>query len=174
MTAPPGELPWDQRLGMSRQVSGALLEQASGLRGFPLPDESAALPAVHRALVEVRARLDQLETVHGQALTLKAAAEAAALGEERAEQDAWDDEAERYQKRGLRQDYEGAQERYAVFRIRTRDVRARARAARDIADLAAFTERRISAMHRGLDGARLDLHRRLNVVAVIESSMERT
>lgn len=162
----------DQRLEVAREVSRELQNAAALLRAVQLPDENAPLPAVHRALVTVRGRLDQLETVLGQAMALKSAAEANAAKLEQVEADAWDDQADAARKKGISQ-YEGAQERYAYWRVRTRAQRAEARLAREVAAIAAQTEKRIALAHRGLDGTRLDLHRRLNAVAVMESGIER-
>lgn len=161
----------DQRLEVARDVSRQLLTKAAELRNLQFPDEDASLPVVHRALVLARVRLDQLEMVVAQAMALKAAAETNAAKLEQEEQDAWDDQA--FAARNRRTEFEGAAERYAIWRIKTRDQRAAARLAREVADIAASTERRVTLMHRGLDGARLDLHRRLNAVAVMESGIER-
>lgn len=163
----------DEGLETAINVTGQLLGTAAHLRAFAAPGIDAIPHRVHSALVDARARLDQLESVLGQAMDLKHASGMEALRLEQIEQDAWDERAEHYRKRGLRQDFEGAQERYATFRLQTRDERTAARHARAVADLCAICEAKVRLAYRGLDNARQDLHARLRALA-FESTLERT
>lgn len=173
MTEPlESSLSGQDRVELTLEVTGDLLTQAAQLRAFSMPSAEAGLPVIHQALVALRTHLDQLESVWGHAIDLKDSAAMAARQAEQVAQDAWDDEADRARRRG-RAEYEGAQERYAYFRLKTREQWAVHRTAQEIADLTATCEKKIHAMYRGLDGARIDLHRRIGA-ASWESSLERT
>lgn len=163
----------DEGLETVIAVTGQLLGTAGHLRAFTAPGIDAIPHKVHSALVDARARLDQLEGILGQAMDLKHAAGMEARRLEQAEQDAWDEKADNARKRGLRQDFEGAQERYATWRLQTRDERLAARHARAVADLCDICEAKVRLAHRGLDNARQDLHARLRALA-FESTLERT
>lgn len=165
-------MPPPDKLSAIHAVTADLLNKAAGLRAVNQPQERAIPHVLHDTLVYVRANLDRLEVVLGQAMDLKHATAMEARRQEQAEQDAWDDEADKARKQG-RGEYEGAQERYAYWRLKTRDQRALARQAREEADVAADCEAKVRLMYRGLDSARQDLHARLRAVA-FESALERT
>lgn len=154
-------------------ITADLLNKAAGLRIVPQPYERSLPHVVHDTLVKVRANLDSLEGVLSQAMDLKVAAEIDARRQEQAAEDAWDDKADSARRQGLRDQYEGAQERYATWRLQTRKERAVARHAREVADIAAACEAQVRLAYRGLDATRLDLHQRLRALA-FESTLERT
>jgi hypothetical protein len=148
------------------------LRQAMELRArVPSPPSSAPHTTVHEALVLARANQDRIETLLSMAIGFKGACETKARKLEAEADEAWDDQAMK-EKRFGRREFEGAQERYAYWRIACREPRRRARSARELADTASDTERRIRLHYYGLDGARQDLHRRLTVLR-LEDSMER-
>lgn len=149
-----------------------LLTEAMQMRGFEFPDSQAGPHDVHDALVTARGQLDRLEAILLAAMSLRDNAVLHARRLEQAADDAWDDEADRGRRAGQSHDFEGAQERYATWRLKTREQRAAARAAREAADDAVAVEKRVQVMYRGLDGVRLDLHRRLGAFPV-ERSIER-
>jgi hypothetical protein len=141
-------------------------ENREGL--FPGPLASPA--HVKDGLVLVRARLDQMETMLGNVIALKAAsAEAATRAEQRAE-DAWDVQAEAEQRRP-RPEYQGSRERYAFWNLATRDERAAAREARALANYVRGAYDVIKLHYEGLNETRRDLVSRLSHFRW-ESSME--
>lgn len=126
------------------------------------PAREASPTQVNNALVEVRARLDQLETLFGQVIALKhATAEAAQIQERRAD-DAWDDQAraERDSRRP-RPEYQGSRERYAYWNIAIRGERAAARQARELADYVRSVYDVMKLAYDGLNETRRDLAARL-------------
>lgn len=141
------------------------------MRKFPPPVESATPPQLHTALVRIRGQLDRLEVIWITAIMDRDRVQAQARHLEQVADDAWDDQATKRPSPASRREFEGAQERYAVWRLKVRSQREAARVARDCADVLASAERSIQAMYRGLDSSRLDLHRRLSALAFI-SSME--
>lgn len=166
---PDPEPTLDEQFAAARAHSQALLNQASEMREFKPPGETAGPPQLYSALVAVRGYLDRLEVILVTAVMDRDAATAHARHLEQVADDAWDDEATRRTPGAARRDFEGAQERYAVWRLKTRPQREAARAARDCADVLASAEKSIQAMYRGLDSSRLDLHRRLSALAFMSS-----
>lgn len=153
-------------------LCGDLLVRATGFRNFASPPVEASPHVVHRALVDARSRLDQLEPVLGQAMDLKQATVMRAVELEQAADDAWDEVADKARKQGLRDQFEGAQERYATWRLKTREPRLEARHARQEADVATACEAKVRMFYRGLDNARQDLHKRISALA-FENSLDR-
>jgi hypothetical protein len=154
-----------------RQQCAEWLSAASTLRyGAPLPSSAASPTEVKDALVEVRARLDQLELVYASVMGLKAATTAQAKALEQAADDAWNDRAVE-ERRSARREWEGAKERYAYWELDIRPQRQRARAARELADFAKDACERIELAYYGLDGLRRDLAGRMTHLRW-ESSME--
>lgn len=154
-----------------REQCNSWLASAFQLRQVRNPPDTAAPAAVHQALVQARAQLDTLETVLSTALAFKAVTATNARQQEDIAEDAWDDKAGEG-RRQMRREFEGAQERYAWWRLDTRDQRRAARQARAAADVAADTAERIRIAYRGLDGLRADLNARLKYLQW-ESMMER-
>lgn len=140
------------------------------MRVFVPPPVVAGPDELAERLQDARARLDRLESLLVMAMTLKDALAVSARKLEQAADDAWDDEARATSPRP--REFEGAQERYAIWRFKVRRQRDAARVLREAADWAASCERRIERMYRGLDGSRLDLHRRLGAIAY-ERHLER-
>lgn len=171
MTEVP-EVPGDE-LTPILSICAGLLTTAIAARNFTAPGIDGTPHTVHSALIDARARLDQLEQILSQAMDLKQASAMEATALEQAAQDAWDKVADDARKRGLRDQYEGAQEKYATWRLKTREQHLAARHARAVADIAATCEAKVRMYYRGLDGARMDLHKRLSALA-FESSLERT
>lgn len=165
----PGLSP-DEALALVQFQAGELLKEAGKARAWKMPSAAAGPEELHGALVQARSRLDRLEELLYQAVTLKDSVTSLAFRAEQAAEDAWDDLAKKNRGRGG--EYEGAQERYAVWRVQTRALRAPARVYREAADLASSAEHRVRIMHRGMDGVRLDLHRRMGNVPV-ERSLDR-
>lgn len=165
-------VPAAQRLGAARSQAQGLLDEAAEMRAIILPGEAAHHHDVHRSIVQARGQLDRLEGIWGRAMAYRDNAQLEARSLERAADDAWDDLANKARSTGSRYEYEGAQERYATWRVKVRPDREAARTARDVADIFTSAERLIAAMYKGLDGSRLDLHRRLSALA-FESSLDR-
>lgn len=168
----PEDLTPDQRLEQARSQAQFLLDAAAEVRGVQLPGATATGHAVHGKLVEARGYLDRLEVVWISAMTWRDNTAIGARKLEQAAADAWDDLADQARRTGSRGEYEGAQERYATWRLKTRSQIQAARTAREIADIFAAAEKVIAAMYRGLDGTRMDLHRRLSAIA-FEDSLSR-
>jgi hypothetical protein len=148
----PGEV-------IRRQLQ-AWLELAVAARfEAPSPPADAVPMAVHRALADVRARLDQVEMTLASAMALKASTQARARQLEQAADDAWDDRAGA--ERRIRRDFEGARERYAWWNLDIRPQRQRAREARDLADFVRDVHDRIRLHHDGINEVRRDLAARL-------------
>jgi len=165
----PGLTP-EQQLEVVRKQCQELLTEAVEMRVFIPPDSVAGADGLQEGLQHARSRLDRLESLLIMAMTLRDALNVQARKAEQAADDAWDDEANRNRHRAG--EYEGAQERYAVWRLKTRRLRNVARTLREAADWAASAERRIERMYRGLDSSRLDLHKRLGALAY-ETHLER-
>jgi hypothetical protein len=136
-----------------------------------VPSSSAPHTAVYEAMVSASGHLGHIETLLSMAIGLKGACETKARRLEAEADDAWDDQAMK-EKRYGRREYEGAQERYAYWRLACRDQRKRARDARALADTASDIERRIRLHYYGLDGVRQDLSRRLTAL-MRQTDMER-
>lgn len=170
MTEPPAD---DDGLAGILGVTGDILGQATALRTFASPPADAGPHPVHEALVGARSRLDQLEVLLGRAMDLKHASVMEAVRLEQAAEDAWDVLADNARRQGLRDQYEGAQERYATWRLRTREERAAARYARQVADVCSVCEAKVRLLYRGLDNARQDLHVRLRALA-FETVLDRS
>ena len=150
----------------------AWLEEAAQLRALKTPGDGAAPVSVHAALVAARGRLDRLETLLSMAIALKSGAAIRARELAELAEDAWDEKAQTAQRRGIQREFEGAQERYALWRLATKDERKAARTARSVADIAEDTELRIRRAYYGLDGVRQDMLHRLKYLAW-ESTLER-
>lgn len=136
-------------------------ETASSLRrGAPWPGLNATPSDVLSALVEARSRLDRLEVVLGNAMSLRTATASQARAMEEAADDAWDDQANNG-RRGLRREYEGPRERYAYWEVAIRPLRLQAREARARADLAKDVYDRVKLAYDGLNELRRDLLGRL-------------
>lgn len=161
----------DDPLAAIRAQCNTWLAEAFRLRQVPNPSDTAPPAAVHRALVQARAHLDTLETYLSTALAFKAVTATNARRQEEAAEDAWDAKAGET-RRQMRREFEGAQERYAYWRLDTREQRKAARQARAAADIAADAAERIRLAYRGLDGLRSDLGYRLRYLQW-ESALER-
>lgn len=147
------------------------VEAASTMRrGAPWPGPDAAPIEVAQALVDTRTRLDRVEVLLGNAMSLKAGTAAQAKALEAAADDAWDDMA--YQGRnGYRREYEGPRERYAYWEIAIRPQRRAAREARALADFAKDIYDRVRLSYDGLNDLRRDTAGRLTHLRW-EQSME--
>lgn len=171
MTEPVPEVPGDE-LTPILSICASLLTSAIALRNFRAPGIDGTPHQVHSALIDARARLDQLETVLAQAMDLKQESVMEAVQREQIAQDAWDETADKARKLGYRDQYEGAQEKYATWRLQTREQWKAARYARQVADVATACEAKVRMYHRGLDNSRQDLHKRLSALA-FEHSLDR-
>lgn len=152
-----------QQLEIIREQCQDLLARAVEARAYTPPGREAGPYDLRGGLVTARGQLDRLEFLLIQAITLRDALVVRAAKLEQAADDAWDDEARKH--RGRTPEFEGAQERYAAWRIKVRKQREEARLAREGADWAVSTERRIDRMYRGLDGSRQDIHKRIAALA---------
>jgi hypothetical protein len=164
--AEPAEVPQPGPAAVLAGECQRWLSAAMELRTVPSPPVGAPPTTVYEAMVTAGAHLDSIETLLSLAIGFKGACEVKAKSLERAADDAWDDQAAREKQRGSygRREFEGAQERYAYWRLAVRGQRKRAQAARELADTAADTERRIRLHYYGLAGARDDLSRRLTAL----------
>jgi hypothetical protein len=163
--------PLDPAVVLAEECRGWLQATMELRARVPNPPPTAPHTVVHDALTTARAVQDRIETLLSLAIGFKNACEAKARMLENAADDAWDDQAKQ-EKRYGRREYEGAQERYAYWRLACRTQRKDARDARELADIASDVERRVRLHYYGLDGARDDLGRRLAVLRM-ENSMER-
>jgi hypothetical protein len=159
-----------EQLETVRDQCQGLLSEAAEMRAFEPPVRGAGADELADRLQRARAQLDRMESLLVMAMTLRDALVVEARRLEQAADDAWDDEARK--NRGRAGEYEGAQERYAVWRFKCRTLREAARTIREAADWAASAERRIDRMYRGLDSSRLDLHKRIGAMAY-ETHLER-
>lgn len=159
--------------GTIKEQGQAWLNEALELRAVAVPPPTAHHTVVHERLVEARGNLDRLETLLSLAIMTKTANVARARMLAEAADDAWDSHAEAAQRSRRRADFEGAQERYALWRLATAPERKEARNAQLLADFTADVERRIRLAYYGLDGARQDLLARLTKYLPWENSMER-
>lgn len=174
MALPPqqADLTSAQKLELARNQSQLLLDAASGMRHIEVPGITLGAHHVHAALVQARAQLDRLEEIWLSVLAFRDNAQLEARQLERDADDAWDDLADKARSSGSRYEYEGAQERYATWRVKVRAQREAARVTRDVADIFAAAERAVALMYKGLDSTRLDMHRRLSALA-FEDSLSR-
>lgn len=156
--------------GVLRDKCAEWLAAAYALRKSPWPGKGASPFAVSEALVQARANLDNLETIYGHIMALRAASEAKARELEVKASDAWDKEANDH-RREPRREYEGSQERYAYWRLATRIQLLEARDAREFADFVKGTYDRIKLCYDGLNELRRDLASRLTHLRW-EKSME--
>ncbi len=162
--APPAE---EDAAGTVLRLAQSWLYEAMDLRaGVPCPATGAPHTVVYEALVTARRVQDRVETLLSLAIGFKGACEIRARQLEAEADDAWDDQAEAEKKRGTygRREFEGAQERYAYWRLAVRVQRHQARVARELASAAGDVERRIRHHYYGLDGARQDLSRRMTAL----------
>lgn len=150
-------------------VSGWVVK-ARELRAYEWKDTSA--PATLKALREdVRPRLDDLEVLLDKAVMLKNGAVSNAREKENAYQDEWDKKADTA-RRGTRE-YEGAQERYAWYRLECKTLLDASRLAQRILEMTRDAEERIRLAYQGLDKLRQDMNNALRELQW-EGSYERT
>jgi hypothetical protein len=132
-------------------------KEAAELRAFTRPGVAATPSEVHAALVEVRGRLDRLEAICVSVAILKSGATSWARALADAAQDAWDQLAAQESRSAVRQDYEGAQERYARWRVATLVQLQAARQAQVLADQVAQADLHVSKAYYGLRDIRGEL-----------------
>ncbi len=166
----PTELP-DPAKVLAEECRSWLRAVTEYRASVPNPSSSAPHTAVYDALAKASAHLDRIETLLSLAIGFKGACETKARKLEAEADDAWDDQAAK-EKRYGRREFQGAQETYAYWRLACREPRKRARQARELADAASDTERRIRLHYYGLDGLRQDLSRRLTAL-MRQTDMER-
>jgi hypothetical protein len=143
---------------------------ARQLRDWHWADTSA--PLTLKALrEEVRPRLDKLEVLLDQAVMLKNGALSNARERENAYQDAWDKKADTA-RRGTRE-YEGAQERYAWYRLECKALLDESRLAQRILEMTRDAEERVRLAYQGLDKLRQDMNGALRELQW-EGAYERT
>lgn len=150
----------------------ALVRQAYELRSFKRPPADAAPAVVHEALVRLRTDLDVLENCMIQVSLIRQATESEQKAAEEEAQDAWDRQADAEYRRGVRRDFEGAEERYARWRLATFEQQRVARQSRARADLARQSEIAVRTVYRGMNGIREELLASLRYLQW-ESAMER-
>jgi hypothetical protein len=149
------------------------LKEAGELRVFDVPDTNAAPSEVHEAIQVLRGNLDRLEGILADVTALKIANRAAQRAREEEAQDAWDKQADIESRAAVRREFEGAEERYARWRLSTLPQLQAVRQARVLAEFSAQTEARVAIMFRGLRDVREELLVRLKYLQW-ESAMERT
>jgi hypothetical protein len=150
-------------------VSGKCQEWVSAARNLRFYNQQDTSPGgVLKDLREVvRPHLDQLEVLLDSALMLRNGAVANARERENDYQDRWDAKADKA-RRGTRE-YEGAQERYAWYRLELKTPWLdQWRLAQRIVEVAQDAEERIRLAYYGLDKVRQDLNNQLRVEGVLE------
>lgn len=155
---------------------GGLVRQGLDLRfGVGLPGAAAAPPEVLAVLLEVRGRLDRLESLLLESLRLRDGARQARTAAEAEAGEAWDQQAAAGSPALLSKagDYTGPRERYAQYNIATLDQQRQSQRAARVAAAAEGAYEQLRVLHRGLDGLRQDLVTALRAVQ-FESSIERT
>jgi hypothetical protein len=151
MTAPED----DEYFVIVQTTTQGWIIEARELRAYHWTDTSA--PATLKALrEEVRPRLDTLEVLLDKAVMLKNGAVSNAREKENAYQDAWDKKADTA-RRGTRE-YEGAQERYAWYRLECKALLDASRLAQRIQEMTRDAEERIRLAYQGLDKLRQDMN----------------
>lgn len=131
-------------------------QESAELRVFPMPGVAAQPEEVREALVDLRARLDRLEEILSAVTLVKLGTAAGQKAAEEEAQDAWDRQADHDRNRQVR-DYEGAEERYARWRVSTfTEIRA-ARQKRVLADQARQVEGDVKRRFYGLRDIRGEL-----------------
>lgn len=145
----------DEYFVIVQQTTQGWIIEARELRAYPWTDTSA--PATLEALRKVvRPRLDKLEVLLDKAVMLKNGAVSNAREKEDKYQDAWDKKADTA-RRGTRE-YEGAQERYAWYRLECKPELDAWRLAQRILEMTRDAEERIRLAYWGLDKLRQDMN----------------
>lgn len=151
------------------QLVGHARESAE-LRAFHSPGLVATPSDISEALIDLRGRLDRMEEIFTRATLVRIGLTAAQKAAEETAQDAWDAQAVRDANRQVRE-YEGAEERYARWRLATlMEIRA-ARQARVLADQARQVEGDVKTRFYGLRDIRVELLDRQKRF-VLESNLE--
>lgn len=148
------------------------LTEAARLRNFKRPPSGSAPHVVHESLIQLRAVLDEFEPVLMNVTILKMGAVVQQKELEEAAQDAWDKLADAERTRPVKRDFEGAEERYARWRLASIEQLRDARQARRRAEFAAQVEFSVRTMYWGLMNIREELLGSLRELQW-ESTMER-
>jgi hypothetical protein len=148
-----------------------LATEAAELRSFRRPPHQATMAEVHEAVLEARGRLDRLEEIRISTGAIKRATAGGQLAAEERAKDAWDACADRDKNRQARE-YEGAEERYARWRLETLLPLQTARQARVLAEQAAQVADDVATRYFGLKDTQREMLESLKYLQW-ESSMER-
>jgi hypothetical protein len=133
------------------------LEEVRKLRKFVRPKHSASPSEVHEALLDVRGRLDRMEGLLSDLSMWRAAARIRISELEQDALEAWDREATAKDLMHRSSGYEGKEERYAHWNLKTLKQRQRVRTAQRVADIFALHEDQARAAYRGLRDVREEL-----------------
>jgi hypothetical protein len=150
------------------------LNEASWLRAVALPNGGNPYTYDNALNTQIRPRLDRLEFLRSQAMTLRTTMKVRARVAKDAKEDAWDEAWQQMSRTGGRagSDYDNARERSARINLR---IIAETRAMRQwqiAADMAEDTHDQIRQMHEGMKDVRQDAIQHLRHV-VWESTLER-
>lgn len=161
-------------MALVQRTGSEWLGEASRLRAVELPPEAAGPHAWDAALKEVRGRLDRLEAIRVNALSLRATIRAGSRQYTAAYEDAWGEAArtEATTGRGAR-DFEGAKERGVRLDLAVIGQKRDARQWEIAKEMADTIAEQLRLMHAGLDGTRSDIHDHLRFLTW-EHSLERT
>lgn len=146
-------------------------KESAELRKFSRPPHEATMDQVHAAVVDARARLDRLEEIRTATGAVKRATMGGQLAAEERARDAWDACADRDKHTQVR-DYEGAEERYARWRLATIELIRAARIARTLAEQAAQVADDVTTRYFGLQGTQREMLESLKYLQW-ESHLER-
>lgn len=155
-----------------RDQVAAWLRELAELRQYERPLHEAAPAEVHSALIQVRGRLDRMESIAGSLASARSAAQSRARVLQDVAGDAWDALADQESRSGARREWEGKEERYGRWRVATFDQIRAARQAVLLADLLADADARAARMLRGLQQVREELLATLRYLPW-ESALER-
>lgn len=144
-----------QAIATIKERVSELCRRAASLRSTPfLPSPDAPPGQWDTALHTVRDHLDRIEEIYVDVLSLKSGVKLRWQALDAAAEDAWDRKADAAVTSGRRQQYQGSEERYAVWRVQTWQERRDARDAKQLYDFVADAAQRIEIGYRGLIGTR--------------------
>ena len=156
-----------------QQAAARLLREMGELRNFPVPPHDADPGAVHRAVLELRARLDRAEVILTgmRSLRARAARNVAEAAEEAG--DEYDAELAELARKAVKQEYSSVHDRIAMARVKSLAARREQRAAERQAETMDQALRAVESRFYGLRDIRRELLMTLEHYLPWESSMER-
>lgn len=144
------------------------------MRTLVVPGPTAPPPEVQQALIEARGRLDVLEELLSQAISLRGSTRRAEAACKDAVSDAWDAEYDRRKQAGTfrNDDYKSGREKEAEINLVIREVRLEHREMRDLLDALNECVDRLWLKFNGLRAVREELLQRMRTV-IRESDTDR-